>query len=516
MPTLPHCLLTGATGLLGRYLLPELLVRQLPVAVLARRQRVAAAADRIETILARSERLLGRSLPRPVILEGGIDSEGLRVSAADREWLAAHCSRVLHSAASLKFVADAETGEPWKSNVGATAGLLAECERLGIREFHAVSTAYVAGRRTGVVREDELDVGQAFGNVYEETKCESERRLRAARQLESVTIYRPSIIVGDSRTGYSSTYHGFYTPLRVASEARGVMAQGRASGMRFLDLLGLRGDERKDLVPVEWVAAAIARLVDSPACHGRTYHLTATRPVTVATIHDVFDQVLSELPSAAPRRADSAGPAESTQLLELWAAVRRQMEMYRAYWRDDPSFDRTNTDQALPDLPCPVLDAATLKMLATAAIRDNFGFPAAPVVPARHDIRQQLEASVARGWPAIDGGRPVTATVAPESAAELLFAGAAWTVAFEITGHGGVSWWMSTLNGRLAASGRGLWGVDTSTVVFRMTAATFDRLRSGEITAASAIGNGRVSVFMADAIDIDRITGWLEFFTRPA
>ena len=516
MPPLPHCLLTGATGLLGRYLLQELLVRQLPVAVLVRSQRVAAAADRIETILARSERLVGRSLPRPVILEGGLDSQGLRVSEADREWLAANCARVLHSAASLKFVADAETGEPWKSNVGATAGLLAECERIGIREFHAVSTAYVAGRRTGVVREDELDVGQAFGNVYEETKCESERRLRAARHLESVTIYRPSIIVGDSRTGYSSTYHGFYTPLRVASEARGVMAQGRAIGMRFLDLLGLRGDERKDLVPVEWVAAAIARLVDSPAYHGRTYHLTATRPVTVATIHDVFDQVLSELPSAAPRRSPAAGPAESAQLLELWAAVRRQMEMYRAYWRDDPSFDRTNTEQALTDLPCPDLDAATLKMLATAAIRDNFGWPAAPVVPARNDIRQQLEASVARGWPEDDGARPVSATVAPGSSAESLFAGAGRTVGFEITGHGGVSWWISTLNGRLAASGVGLSRIDASTVVFRLTSATYDRLRSGEMNAASAIASGRVSIFTADAIAFDRLTRWLECFTRPS
>ncbi|MEY4178198.1 MAG: Linear gramicidin synthase subunit [Planctomycetota bacterium] len=523
-----YCLLTGATGLLGRYLLQELLVRQTPVAVLVRSQRMATAADRVETILNRSERLLGRSLPRPVLIEGGLDSAGLRINANDRQWLATNCSRVLHSAASLKFVADVETGEPWKSNVDATTGLIADCERLGIREFHAVSTAYVAGQRTGVVPETDLDVGQSFGNVYEESKCEAEKRLRAARHLDAVTIYRPSIIVGDSRTGFSSTYHGFYTPLRVASELLGVLAQSRESGLRFLELMGLRGDERKDLVPVDWVAAAIARLMASPSCFGQTYHLTTTQPVTVATIHDVFEQVLYSQPPAGRRRASAFVRQESASLLDHLEAARRQMEVYRSYWRDDPRFDRTNTERALADLPCPVLDTTTLAMLANEALRDHFGWPAPAVIPARHDIRQHFE-SFATRWLAADSTKlsaspwkPSASPVRPSaSTAEAsrtepfppsTFWGKASTIGWEITGPGGVSWRFSRGESQPPESSIGLPIPGLSTVIFRMTASVFDRLRAGEWTSGEAIASGRVAVFAGSQIAAEDVSGWLEFF----
>jgi thioester reductase-like protein len=535
-----YCLLTGASGLLGRYLLQELLVQQTPVAVLVRSQRMASAADRIETILARCERLLARSLPRPVILEGGLAPEGLTIGDSDRRWLADHVSRVLHSAASLKFSADAATGEPWRSNVGATTGLLAECERLGIREFHAVSTAYVAGQRTGVVLESELDVGQPFGNVYEESKCEAEKRLRGARHLDSVTVYRPSIIVGDSRTGYSSTYHGFYTPLRVAHEALERIAQGRAAGLRFLDLLGLRGDERKDLVPVEWVAAAIARLVATPSCHGQTYHLTSARPVTVAMIHDVFDQVLSALPHETPRRAVYGEQAGTAPLLEQWEMARQQMDVYRSYWRDDPQFDRSNIERALADLPCPTLDVPTLTMLANAALRDNFGWPAAAVVRARHDIRSHLEACAARL--SLASSEPLTISSPVDSAPPPAFQAPSDTVAapssppspnrsptpqpnpltqrsltlgFEITGPGGVNWQVFASSGRPMATGIGTSAANPSTVTFRMASTTFDRLRSGELNAVDAIETGRVAVFAGSQISVQRLSAWLAMFTAP-
>lgn len=506
-----HILLTGATGLLGRYLLYELLVRHVPVAVLVRGQRMAAAADRVETILARWERLLGRFLPRPVIVEGGLDGSGMQISDGDRRWLAANCSRVLHSAASLKFVADEETGEPWKSNVEATTGMLAECERLGIREFHAVSTAYVAGQRTGRVLETEGDVGQAFGNVYEESKCEAERRLRAAPHLDSLTIYRPSIIVGDSRTGYSSTYHGFYTPLRVASEALRVLEQGRAAGLRFLELLGLRGDERKDLVPVDWVAAAIAKLLSSPSCLGQTYHLTATRPVTVAMIHDVFEQALATRPATATRRGLASAP-ESTSLIEHWQAARRQMDVYRSYWRDDPLFDRTNTERALADLPCPLLDETTLAMLAGAALRDNFGWPAAPVVPARRDIRQHLEACVTR---LSAGGVPTGKAPLADSGKQPPAGSKGTAIGFEITGPGGLSWHVSLADGRAWVSSLGKPAAGPATVVFRTTSVVFDRLRSGELSIGAAIDTGRVAVFPGHGLGGEAWLPWLEFFVGP-
>ncbi|MFM7073318.1 MAG: hypothetical protein ACKO38_16140, partial [Planctomycetota bacterium] len=367
------------------------------------------------------------------------------------------------------------------------------------------------------------------------------KRLRNARHLDSVTVYRPSIIVGDSRTGYSSTYHGFYTPLRVASEALERMAQGRAAGLRFLDLLGLQGDERKDLVPVEWVAAAIARLVATPSCHGQTFHLTASRPVTVAMIHDVFDQVLNALPPDAPRRAAYGEQAGTAPLLEQWEMARRQMDVYRSYWRDDPQFDRSNIERALADLPCPILDVPKLTMLANAALRDNFGWPAAAVVRARHDIRSHLESCAARlsitpsatlAFPSPadvaaprEFLKPPDAIAAPSSPPALDSSPTpcpnppgqiTLTLGFEITGPGGVQWQVCESPGQPIATGIGTAAANPSAVIFRMASTTFDRLRSGELNAVVAIETGRVAVFAGSQFSVQQLSVWLELFTAPS
>lgn len=488
-----YLLLTGATGLLGRYLLVDLLGKGVPVAVLVRPQRMASAEDRIETILVRWEEELGRSLPRPVIIEGSLEGCGMRVTEGDREWMAANCSRILHSAASLKFVADPVTGEPWKSNLEATIGVLVECERLGIGELHAVSTAYVAGQRSGRVLESELDVGQTWGNVYEESKRAAEEKLRAARHLESLTIYRPSIIVGDSRSGYTSTYHGFYTPLRLAKESLHLLAVGGNAGMRFLELLGLGGGERKDLVPVDWVSAAIATIVNQPKWHRATYHLTSPHPVTVGMMQEVFERVLAgEALAMGSGISDPGGESNGAMSARAeWESVRRQMEMYRSYWRDDPQFDRSNTERALCDLPCPTLDRSRLAMLAEAAIRDRFGWPPAKVVAARDEVRGYLERRLRVGERFAEG------TV---------------SIGIQVTGRGGVAWRVDVREGLVWGVGRGLpsWSSSAEArVVYHLTAKTFQRLRSGELGVDEAIRGGRVAIFLNGKVAEKGLGSWL-------
>src|SRR5690349_15736912 len=107
-------LLTGATGLLGRYLLRDLTLADVPLAVVARRSRVESAVQRIETSMAYWESQLGRALVRPVVLEGDITEPGLGLSPHDSAWVAANVDTVIHSAASLTFYADDAEGEPWR------------------------------------------------------------------------------------------------------------------------------------------------------------------------------------------------------------------------------------------------------------------------------------------------------------------------------------------------------------------------------------------------------------------
>lgn len=367
-------LLTGATGLLGRYLLRDLSLAGQKVAVLVRPTDRQTAEARVAGLLAAWERQGTASIPAPHVLVGDITEPGLGLSAEDRDWVAGHCDMVLHNAASLEFEATGgEESEPWRSNVGGTRNMLDLCRETGIVDFHHVSTAYVCGLREDVVREDELDVGQAFGNDYEKSKVRSERLVREADFLAPPTIYRPAIIVGDSRTGYTTTFHGYYALVRLAVTLTR-MVEGAEQIDWSIPLHDLTGNEVKNLVPVDWVSAAMAEVVGQRRLWGTTYHLTPTDPVKADTIREVIEKVVGYEGTTAFAGAGQSGSAITSIGAELESAFYEQMRIYATYWRNDPTFDRTNLLAALPDLPCPVLDHDRLLMLAETAIRMNFKY----------------------------------------------------------------------------------------------------------------------------------------------
>src|ERR1019366_950135 len=206
MPVRRVVLLTGATGFLGRYLLRDLLLSGQRVAVLARDSRDGRAENRIKELLNFWGESLGRPLPCPVVLHGDLVHAGLGLNLSDRRWLGRHCHAVLHAAANLSFRPTPD-GEPWKTNVLGTQALLQLATDLKIPHWHHVSTAFVCGKRMGHIQETDLDHGQQFHNPYEQSKCEAEKCVREAKGI-CATIYRPSVIVGDSRDGYTSSFVG--------------------------------------------------------------------------------------------------------------------------------------------------------------------------------------------------------------------------------------------------------------------------------------------------------------------
>lgn len=371
-----YVVLTGATGLLGSYLLKDLLLAGKPCAVLVRGGKFEKAFERVESLLARFEKENGTVLPRPVVLEGNLDAPMLGMDEGQRRWIREHCDSMLHNAASLLFQHEEKTGEPYRSNIEGTKNVLELCRETGIRQFHHVSTAYVCGLRTGLCREDELDVGQKPGNAYEESKIVSEKMVRSAEFLDSVTVYRPSIIIGDSKTGYTSTYHGFYTPLKIVHS---FVRSEVVDGTPLLGVLGLSGSERKYFVPVDWVSAAATRIFTNAKLHGNVYHLVPKQPTTCKTTLRVFEDALRRRRKQQDA-SETVSTGPETSLSEFNAGMineifRDQMEVYRAYWRDDPIFDRTNIERALPDLPCPNVNYAMLIRLAMYALESGFGWP---------------------------------------------------------------------------------------------------------------------------------------------
>src|SRR5262245_11756447 len=156
--------LTGATGLLGRYLVRDFARQGVPLAVLVRGRGNRPAEAGGGAGVAGWEAQLGEPVPRPVYLEGDVTEPGLGLSGAAERWVAGHCDRLVHSAASLAFFGAERTREPWLSNYSGTINVARFCRASGIREFHHISTAYVCGTRQGLIYEADLDRGQSFRN----------------------------------------------------------------------------------------------------------------------------------------------------------------------------------------------------------------------------------------------------------------------------------------------------------------------------------------------------------------
>jgi thioester reductase-like protein len=362
-------LLTGATGMVGQYLLRDLLLGGASLAVVIRAQGGATARARLHAILTHWEKGLGRPLPRPVCLEGDITREGLGLTREAQAWVSQHCDSMLHNAASLTFVGGDRGKDPWLSNVTGARNVLEFCRQTGLRELHHVSTAYVCGQRTGAVLEQDLDCGQAFRNDYEHSKCEGEKLVRAASFLDRLTVYRPSVIMGDWHTGYTGAYHGLYAYFQFAQLALEYF-KPQADGRYHVSVrLGQTGEERCNLVPVDWVSAVIAHLVRSPAHHGRTYHLTSPSTLTAREIDEAMASYFHYSGTVF------VGPEalHEQELNTMEAMFYGYVARYQPYWADHPRFDCSNTQAAAGHLPCPVIDGACLHRLLDFAVADHWG-----------------------------------------------------------------------------------------------------------------------------------------------
>jgi len=352
--------LTGATGLLGSYILYNLLKQNENVAVLVRPGRKETAEHRISKILSHWKKESGETVPMPKVLSGDLlQPKGL-------EKLYGRCKSVIHCAASLTFYGP-QGEEPWTSNIDGTKRILDFCDAAGVPDMHYVSTAYVAGS-SKMFYEQDFDAGQELRNDYEKSKFEAESIVRSASFLKNLTVYRPSIVVGDSMTGFTTTFHGFYAVLKLAHTMVSRLPMGSTSGRGLLAALGMNGSERKNFVPVDWVTDVFSHIFSNPELHGQTYHLTTPNPPLLTDFVDMVQDAVETWSTLAdkhdPRRAD-----------EEWFFKQyfNEVQIYRAYLQDDPQFDSTNTQSAAPHLPCPMMDRELMLFLARYAILSRFG-----------------------------------------------------------------------------------------------------------------------------------------------
>jgi thioester reductase-like protein len=254
-------LLTGATGFVGMEVLARFLERSdRHVVALVRADDDEHAAVRLRAVL---ESACGESdAYEDRVTAVASDLTEPRLGLGDRwEPLAERVGAIVHGAASVAF--DLSLEESRRINVEGTRQMLdfaRACPHL--ERFTYVSTAYVAGDRRGIVYEDDPGGGGRFRNPYERTKHEAEMLVGAERDGMDVTVVRPSIIVGDHRTGWTAAFNVLYTPLR-AFEAG------------IIPVVPARRRAPVDVVPVDYVADAVHALAEAPEAAGQTFHIVA-------------------------------------------------------------------------------------------------------------------------------------------------------------------------------------------------------------------------------------------------
>jgi long-chain acyl-CoA synthetase len=258
-------LLTGATGFLGMELLVRYLERtQRRVYALVRGGDEREATTRMRATLCS---LFGADHPyaeRVTVLRGDITSPDLGLRGPDVDGIAEQVSEIVHGAAAVSFEVELDAARA--VNVEGTRRVLEFARRChsrgGLRRLSYVSTAYIAGMHSGCFSEDELDVGQRFRNAYEQSKFEAESLVAGSRGRLPITVMRPSIVVGERGSGWTSSFNVLYWPLRAF--ARGAYMA-----------LPARRDAPVDVVPVDYVADATFALGEAREAEGATFHLTA-------------------------------------------------------------------------------------------------------------------------------------------------------------------------------------------------------------------------------------------------
>lgn len=362
-----YTLLTGATGLLGEYLVRDLLRTGTRLALVVRPGRKATIHERVETMMHMWEGQGGQPLQRPVVFQGNVAEPNLGLDDESRCWIRDHCHRVLHNAAVLTFHGEDRNGDPWRTNLTGTRNVLQLCRESGIDDLHYVSTAYVCGlpRAGKIVMEDELDVGQEFRNDYERSKYEAEQLVRADDSIKTLTVYRPAIIVGDSKSGYMATYHGLGMYLKLMS----VMIwnlEPDDNGVRHTPLhLPCTGDEPRNPISVDWTSEVMCRLFNNPAAHGGTYHITPDAQMTAKQLIDYTGTYFN--------CTGVVYDAREIGVNEFDTVSHEHLSIYHDYLTTDPQFDRSNMLKFVPDLPSPVIDEEMIHRFLRYGDSDRWG-----------------------------------------------------------------------------------------------------------------------------------------------
>jgi long-chain acyl-CoA synthetase len=276
---------------------------------------------------------------------GDVCQPNLGMSKTDYVSAASKVTHIIHAAADWRLLPIEELR---KTNVQGTANVVAFAREASkkhqFERLSHISTAYVAGGKTGTVLEDELTDEYGFFTDYERSKYEGEKLIQDAKDMLPISIFRPSMVVGDSKSGAIKTFNTFYFPLRLYLTGK----------MRFMPV---SKSLKINMVPVDYVAKSIAKLTFDSKAEGLTFHVVANHD-SLPKLGELLDYVRkwaeTELACKLPAPICLKMSASQTRsLLRIQRALTGGRRFSDAlisltpYFSENRQFSRSNIDRLL-------------------------------------------------------------------------------------------------------------------------------------------------------------------------
>ncbi|SMP73614.1 SDR family oxidoreductase [Desulfonatronum lacustre] len=386
-------LVTGGTGLLGSHIIARLLADGHNVLALARGRGELSAAQRMV------RRLDWFGLPhdqrdRLEVLEGRLERPGLGLDARSAQYVRSEVDETIHCASDTSFSAD-KREQVVRANVQGLEHLLDLLQGSRCRTVQLISTAYVAGKRTGSCPEAFGPV-ESFHNVYEETKYRAERTAakRCARNGIVLTVHRPSIVYGDAVTGRTFLFNALYYPVRTlhffqkvyakdilsadGAKARAMGVCLEKSGELRLPLRIAGSDERGvNLIPVDHFVRAFMAIRAAARQEGGVFHIVNPRTTTMAELVDFSRRFfgLTGIEVACPDDFDTR-PRNGLELL-----FENHIHAYGSYMHDARIFEHSRAAAILTrhDISCPEFTSDIFATCMRYALEVDWGRNPDPV-----------------------------------------------------------------------------------------------------------------------------------------
>lgn len=380
--------ITGATGFVGSNLAYAFLNQGHNLKCLVRGKNAEERVNNLFRQLYKDTEEYNKAKAKLEIISGDITKKNLGILIREAKRLSREIESVFHCAASVSFD-EAEKDKIKKQNIGGTENLLNFMHQNELHELHYISTAYVAGQREGVIYEEELNKGQIFNNTYEESKFKAEELVRSYSQRYNLktTIYRPSIIVGNSKNGKTTNFGGFYSLVKCLCNLIKIFKEdlkrgGRRAGVAGvyykgnllhmpLRIEGIAG-KTLNLVPIDYVVNVIIRVFNDEVHYNKTYHITNPNPPTLGYIQKA---VCDSLCVSGVEIADTSD--FKIKPMNQWEEFfSKSINNFTPYLkRQEPLFSDRNTQEILKgsNIKCPSITGDLISRLISYCIDTDWG-----------------------------------------------------------------------------------------------------------------------------------------------